>query len=116
MKTERGPTVQGKSSEEACHFKYDHNFKSLSGTWFHSNHVNLRTRVVHTTARELSQVLCRRLLARRGGAVSRWTRKGRLARAWYEVANVPRSVAKVIISLVHLQGTAQQGIEVGKVS
>jgi len=39
-----------------------------------------------------------------------------LARAWYEVANVPRSVAKVIVSLVHLQGTVQQGIEVGKVS
>lgn len=72
--------------------------------------------MVHATARELSQVLYCRLLARRGGAVSQWTRKGMLARAWYEVANVPRSVAKVIVSLVHLQGTVQQGIEVGKVS
>jgi hypothetical protein len=70
---------------------------------------------VHATARELSQVLCRRLLARRWGAVSRWTRNSRLARAWYEVAIVPRSVAKVII-LVLLAGNGQQGIEVGKVS
>jgi len=94
------------SSEEVCHLKYDHHFVSPSGAWFHLNHIDLRIRMVHATTGESSQILCR-LLGKHGSAMSRWSRKGRLSRAWYDPL---RSITNTDISLVLLRGTVQLGI------
>jgi len=99
------------SSEEICHFKYDHHFVSSSSARLHPNHINLRIRMMHATAGQSSQILCR-WLGKHGGAVSRWSRKGSLSRAWYDAL----SITNLTISLVLLQGTAKLRIHSGKVS
>lgn len=100
-------------SKEICHFKYDQHFVSPSGTRFHPDHMNLRIRMVHATARESSQIICRRL-GKDGRAISRWSRKGSLSRARYDAL---RSITtgNVVISLVLLRGVVRLGIYSGKV-
>ena len=100
------------SSEEICHFKYDHHFVSPSGARFHPNYLDLRIRMVHTTAGKSSQILCR-LLGKHGSATSRWSRKGGLSRAWYDAL---RSIPNMVTSSVLLRGTVQLGIYPGKLS
>jgi len=93
------------SSEEICHFKYDHHFVSPTGARFHPNHINLRIRVVHATAGQSSQIFCR-WLSKHGSAMSRRSRKGSLSRAWYAAL---RGITDTVISLVLLRETVQLG-------
>jgi len=92
-------------SEEVCHLKYDNHFVSPSGAWFHPNYINLRIRMVHATDGESLQVLCR-LLVKHESAMSRWSRKGSLSRAWYDPL---RSITNTVIAMVLLRGTVQLG-------
>ena len=96
--TWRGPFRKRVSSEEIGHFKYNHHFVSPTGARFHPNHIDLRIWMVHATAGQSSQILCR-WLCKHGGATSRWSRKGSLSRAWHDAL---RSITDTVISLVLL--------------
>jgi len=65
--------------------------------------------MVHAIAGQSSQILCH-WLGKHGSAVSRWSRKGSLSRAYDPL----RSKTNMVISLVLLQGTVKLQIHSGK--
>ena len=86
------------SLDEICHFQYNHHFVSPTGALFHPNHINLRIRMVHAVAGESSHILSR-CLGNHGSAMSQWSRKSSLSRAWHDAL---RGITDTVISLVLL--------------
>ena len=108
----RGPFRQWTPSEEISYFQFNHHFVSSSGARFHPNRINLRIWMVHPTASQPSQTLCRWLRKHRS-AMTRRVSKGSLSKDWYSAL---RSITNAVISLVLLRGTVQLGIYSGNVS
>jgi len=67
---ERGSPRRAMTSKEIYHFEYDHHLISTSGAWFHENHINLCTRMLHVAVGKASEILFP-WLAESGGQVNR---------------------------------------------